>query len=79
MKHKAPTTNSEAIAAAIDKHIIGFRAERNRQIIKRHLIDGVCFEPLAEEFELSVRQVKTIVYRGEAAIYPHLQAGGETP
>lgn len=42
--------------------------ERNRAILKRRLIDGVCFEPLAEEFELSVRQVKTIVYRATDAV-----------
>lgn len=38
-------------------------SERNRRILKRRLIDGVCFEPLAEEFDLSVRQVKSIVDR----------------
>jgi hypothetical protein len=37
--------------------------ERNRRILKRRLIDGICFEPLAEEFEMSVRQIKNIVYR----------------
>ena len=52
-------TNSQ-IERLIDEHI---HNERNRQILKRRLIDGVCFEPLAEEFGLSVRQVKRIVYR----------------
>lgn len=37
--------------------------ERDRKIIKRRLLDGVCFEPLAEEFEMSVRQTKTIVQK----------------
>lgn len=37
--------------------------ERDRKILKRRLLDGVCFEPLAEEFALSVRQVKSIVYK----------------
>lgn len=52
-------TNSE-IAKLIDEHI---HSERNRKIMKRRLIDGVCFEPLAEEFEISVRQCKNIVYK----------------
>lgn len=39
------------------------RGERNRKIMKRRLIDCICFEPLADEFELSVRQVKNIVYK----------------
>ena len=37
--------------------------ERDRNIMKRRLIDGVRYEPLAEEFDLSVRHVKNIVYR----------------
>ena len=37
---------------------------RDRAILKRRLLDGVCFEPLAEEFNMSVRQMKKIVYRG---------------
>lgn len=37
--------------------------ERDRQIIKRRILDGVCFESLAEEFDLSIQQTKTIVYK----------------
>lgn len=37
--------------------------ERDRDIVKRRLLDGVRFEPLAEEFDLSVRQTKTIVQK----------------
>ena len=58
-------TNSE-IATAINEHI---HSERDRAILKRRLIDGVCFEPLSEEFQLSVRQVKTIVYRGQEKVF----------
>ncbi len=50
----------------IDEWILN---ERNRAILKRRLIDGVYFEPLAEEFDLSVRQVKSIVYKGEDRIF----------
>lgn len=39
--------------------------ERDRAIIKRRLLDGICFEPLAEEFDLSVRQVQKIVYKAQ--------------
>lgn len=56
-------TRSE-IEYLIEEHIVGRNAERNRKILHRRLIDGICFEPLAEEFGLSVRQVKTIVYKG---------------
>lgn len=43
--------------------------ERDRQILKRRLLDGICYEPLAEEFDLSVRQVKNIVYRAEDKLF----------
>lgn len=46
----------------IDEWIL---SERDRAILKRRLLDGICYEPLAEEFDMSVRQIKTIVYRGQ--------------
>lgn len=49
----------------IEQYIIGRNAERNRKIIKRRLLDGICYEPLSEEFDLSVRQTKKIVYAAE--------------
>ena len=65
-------TRSE-ILKAIDEHIIGRNAERNRAILKRRLLDGICYEPLAEEFDMSVRQIKNIVYKGEALIFRNIQ------
>lgn len=53
------------LESLIDEWIVGRNAERNRAILKRRLIDGICFEPLAEEFNLSVRQVKNIVYKAQ--------------
>ena len=41
---------------------------RDRAILKRRLLDGVCFEPLAEEFGMSVRQVKRIVEKGTTVL-----------
>lgn len=61
-------TNS-AVCDAIDEYI---HSERDRQILKRRLVDGICYEPLAEEFDLSVRQVKTIVYKGSAVVFRHI-------
>ena len=48
----------------IDEWIIGRHAERNRKILKRRLLDGILYEALAEEFDLSVTQVKNITYKG---------------
>ena len=63
--------SASEVRRLIDEWIIGRNAERDRKILKRRLIDGVYFEPLAEEFDLSTRQVKNIVYRGEARIFRH--------
>lgn len=46
--------------------------ERNREILKRRLIDGRTYEQLAEEFELSPRQVKNIVYKAEKILFSKL-------
>lgn len=58
-------TNSEIIFL-IDERI---HSERNRAILKRRLIDGITYERLAEEFDLSVAQVKRIVYKCEDVIF----------
>lgn len=47
--------------------------ERDREILKRRLLDGVCYEPLAEEFNLSVRQVKNIVHKSEIRLFSHIK------
>ena len=49
--------------------IIGKNAERNRLILKRRLIDGIKYETLAEEFQMSVKQIQRIVYKCEGIIY----------
>lgn len=46
--------------------------ERDRAILKRRLLDGICYEPLAEEFDLSVQQVKNVVYKATEKLIKHL-------
>ena len=46
--------------------------ERDRAILKRRLLDGICYEPLAEEFDLSVQQVKNVVYKAMEKLIKHL-------
>ena len=62
-------TNTQ-ISNVIDEHI---HSQRDRQILKRRLIDGICFEPLAEEFDLSTVQVKRIVKREKTRIFSMIQ------
>ena len=61
-------TNTQ-MTALIDEWI---HSERDRKMLKRRLIDGVCFEPLAEEFDMSTRQVKRIVYAAQIILFTHL-------
>lgn len=48
------------------------RNERDRLILKRRLLDGITYERLAEEFDLSVTQIKNIVYKSENRIFKHI-------
>ena len=61
-------SNSE-IEKAINEWI---HSERDRKILKRRLIDGICYEPLAWEFDMSVRQMKNIVSKAEERLFNHL-------
>jgi hypothetical protein len=58
-------TNSY-ISHVIDETV---HSSRDRAILKRRYIDGICYEPLSEEFGLSVAQVKRIIYKHEVKIF----------
>ncbi len=53
----------------IDEWIL---SERNRKMMKRRYLDGICYEPLAEEFDLSVRQTKRIIAEGYNVLMAHI-------
>lgn len=61
-------SNSQ-IAELIDEWI---HSERDRAIMKRRLIDGLTHEKLAEEFDMSVRQIKRIIYRNMDVLSKHI-------
>jgi DNA-directed RNA polymerase specialized sigma24 family protein len=62
-------SNSE-ISAIIDEYV---RGERDRRIMKLRLIDCLTYEKIAEKVDMSVRQIKNIVYKHEMTVYRHLQ------
>lgn len=71
---KVPDNVSRSqLIAVIEEWVIGQNAERNRKILKRRFVDGIKLEPLAEEFDLSWRQVQSIVSAYETAIFEHLK------
>ena len=61
--------SNSRLASAIDEWV---HSERDRKILKRRLIDGICYEPLADEFGISVRQMKNIVSKAEAKLFRHI-------
>ena len=69
MKKNYDGLSKTQITELIDEWIF---VERDRMILKRRLLDGICYEPLAEEFGLSVRQVKSIVYKSENKLVIHI-------
>lgn len=50
-------------------------SERDRRLLKRRLLDGITYEKLADEFDLSVRQIKNIIYKGENRIFSKVDRG----
>lgn len=62
----------DQLEAVIDNTIIlQTHAARNREILKRRLIDGLTHEELAEEFDLSVQQIRKVIYKYEQVIFKH--------
>lgn len=68
MKRELNLPRSE-VSALIDEWIL---SERDRKILKRRLLDGICYEMLAEEFSLSVTQIQRIVYKALEIISKHI-------
>lgn len=65
-------TSRSEIESVIDEWIVGRNAERDRHILKRRLIDGLTYEKLSDETGLSVRHLKTIVYKAEEKLIKHI-------
>ena len=59
------TISNTELAAVIDNWVKG---ERDRKLMKRRLIDCIKLETLAEEFDLSVQHVATIVSKNNKII-----------
>ena len=61
-------SNSQ-ISDLIDDYI---HNARNRAILKDRLIDGLTYERIAEIYDMSYQQVRTIIYREQEKIFKHL-------
>ena len=70
MKKRFENRSRTEIETAINEWILN---ERNCAILKRRLLDGIYYEPLAEEFGLSVDRIKQIVYKSQDRLFRHLR------
>lgn len=59
MQHYITLSNSQ-LAELISEHI---HSERNRQIMRMKLIDGLTYEKIAEIVQMSPRYVRSLVKR----------------
>lgn len=57
MQHYVELTNSE-LAEIIGEHI---HSERDRQIMRMKLIDGLTYEKIAENVDMSPRYIRALV------------------
>lgn len=57
------------------REIIGeyIHSERDRKIMIRRLIDDITLDLLSVEFQLSVSQVKRIVWKNSEIVFRHLK------
>lgn len=61
-------TNSQMLSL-IREHI---HSERDRLILRDRLIHGLTLEKLSEKHDLSVRQIKNIIYKNERILFSKL-------
>lgn len=46
--------------------------EVDRKMLERKLLDGICFEPLAEEFELSVNHCQSRIKKAKNQLFKNI-------
>ena len=54
----------------IDQYIF---VDEHRKILKRRLLDGLTYNQLAEEFNFSVPNIKSIIYKSQDKLFRHIK------
>ena len=72
MRNTITDLSRSEIEYLIDEYVVGRNAERDRMILKRRLIDGITYERLAEEFDLSTVHVKEIIKSRQNKLFKRL-------
>ena len=74
MKHHI-IDSSENLIKAIDESVVGYKAYRNRELLKLRYADGYTYEEIAEMMDLSDRHVRRICYEYEPKVIERLKVG----
>ena len=61
-------TNSQ-MRALIGEYI---HSQRDRDVLEKVYIDGITQEKIAEDMEMSVRQIQNIIYKHQNTLFMHL-------
>lgn len=72
--------NMDDLPTSVIKHLIDewIHNKKYREILKLRLIDGETFEAISEMMDMSVPQIKTIVYTSIVRMYDCYNTKGET-
>ena len=68
MARKSDYSNTD-MSKAIDDYI---HSDRDRQILKSRLIDGLTYDELSDRYHLTSRRIKTIVYKAQDGLFKRL-------
>lgn len=69
MRRQIPEYTNSQMSALIDEHIHNIR---NRAMLKMRFLDGMTYEQIANELDISTQQVKTIIYKAQAKLIKYL-------
>lgn len=69
MRRIIPDYTNSQMNSLIDEHIHNVKY---RAILKLRYLDGMTYDQIAEEMDMSVQQIKTIVYRAQNKLLKYL-------
>lgn len=69
MRKTIPEYTNSQMNALIDEHVHNIR---NRAILKMRFLDGMTYDRIADELDMSPQQIKTIIYKTQQKLLKHL-------
>lgn len=69
MKHEIPDLPNSKRIELINEYI---HNKKHRAALKLRLVEGMTYEEIAEQLDMSTQQIKTIIYRGIDKLIRHI-------